>query len=103
MTFLETAQAMRRMADVIENVVQKEGRDTQTSTFKPVFEPESAVGAASMLCYLRDLVTVGDKEMYDRGTLLVLLETISRDPELFPCGAGQLLWQANTEDLDEEN
>ncbi len=98
MTFSESAQAMRRMADVLDKVVKAQGRDADSGKAKPMLEPEAGAGAAVLLCYIRDLVSCGNRENYDRGTLLVLLETISNDPEIFPCGIGRLLWAAENED-----
>jgi hypothetical protein len=101
MTITETANAMRRIADALDNTVAKSGSDPDNGRPKPTFEYSTAVGAAVMLCYLRDLVTIGTRETYDRGTLLVLLETISRDAELFPCGVGAMAWAPDDEEMSE--
>jgi hypothetical protein len=101
-TFAETAAAMRRCADAIDKVVREQGRDCDTRRPKPMLTEEAAAGAACLLCYLRDLVTAGEREQYDRPSLLVILETISRDPEIFPCGVGQVIWNAEDNEEDEQ-
>lgn len=52
----------------------------------------------AMLCFLRDLFT-GDKQQYTTAEILVLLETLSRDPDIFPNGEGVAMW--NEPNLDE--
>ena len=94
MTYTETAVAMRRLADVIDGVVRDMGKDVDTGRPKPMLEGEAAVGGAALLCFIRDLVTASPNETYDRATLLVILETLSRDAELFPCGVGQIMWDS---------
>lgn len=96
MTFRQTASAMRRLADAIDSAVAvvgsadlEPGMDT-----KPTFNADAAVGAAAMLCYLRDLVSGGGRETYDQASLLVILHTISEDAEIFPLGVGELMWNA---------
>ena len=98
MTFGETADVMRKAADAIDRVILQVGKDAETGMPKPMLEEDAACGAAALLCYIRDLVTVGNVENYDRGTLLVLLETISRDAEIFPCGVAKVLWAAEYEE-----
>ena len=93
MTFTDQARRMRRVADAIDRAVAKEGRDKETGIAKPLYDGEMAVGAAMMLLYIRDFVTAWNAE-FDRPTMLVLLETFSRDPDLFPCGIAKLLWDA---------
>lgn len=101
MTFSQSANAMRRLADEIDKVVAKIG-DSQASKFTPQFTEGQAVGAAILLCYLRDLITASaDNVVWDRPRILVLLHTIAEDNELFPCGVARILWQV--EDEDEEN
>ena len=58
----------------------------------PSLEPESALGAAAFLCFLRDLITSSPLESYSKPSLLVLLETLSRDVEVFPHGIGVAMW-----------
>lgn len=97
MTYYEAASAMRRLADVFDKV----GKNAKTGAPKPMMSEEMATGAAIMLTYLRDLVTTGNRDVYPREDLLVLLETMSRDNEMFPCGVGRLIWDQVTEDDDE--
>lgn len=97
MTFTETANAMRRLADGMDRVVRQRG-DAEIGHAKPTFEGDMAVGAAVMLTYIRDLVTTSERPGWSQGVVLVLLEMISRDGELFPCGVGKLMWDAEEED-----
>jgi len=98
MTFRESAAALRRCADALDRVLLT-NKDCETGAPKPMLTEETAVGGAAILCYIRDLFTSGEREQFDRGSILVVLETISRDAELFPCGIGTVMWQA--EDKDE--
>ena len=97
MTYYEAASAMRRLADVFDKV----GKNAKTGVPKAMMSEEMATGAAIMLVYLRDLVTAGNRDVYPREDLLVLLETCSRDAEMLPCGVGTLIWDQMTEDDDE--
>ena len=55
--------------------------------------PDHAVGAAFMLCYLRDLLSPpGGRDEYTREAILKILKTISRDPEIFPDSIGTAYW-----------
>lgn len=103
MTWGEAANSMRRLADGIEKVIRQMGKDAETGLPKPMFADDTAVGAAVMLCYIRDLFTLGHREVYDRPSLLVILEAISRDKELFPCGLAQVMWQMEHEELNGES
>jgi hypothetical protein len=94
MKLSETARAMRKLADILDADVREHG-DCVGVQPKPMLPAEQALGAAFMVVYLRDLITAGANDTYDRGALLVLLEVISRDPELFPCGVGVALWEAD--------
>ena len=99
MTFSETASALRHIADVIDRVVRERG---DCSTGAPIaLREDVGLGAALMLRYLRDLITLSEREQYDRVTLLVILEAISRDHEMFPHGIGVLVWQAEDPEGDE--
>ena len=101
MTFSETAAALRKLADGLEKVLEKhDGKDREIGSPTPLLEGDASVGAAAFLCYLRDLFTGTPKEAWTRDELLVLFETMSRDPEIFPCGIGQLVWQLDDEDED---
>ena len=102
MTFSETASAMRKVADAIDRVSKQRGSaDMQTGLRKPMLEGELAAGAGAFLCYLRDLITCGERETYDRGTLLVLLETCSNDSEMLG-GVGRLMWGAEDPPLEDD-
>lgn len=54
--------------------------------------PEQRIGAACMLCYLRDLFTATPRETFTRESILVILEAVSRDPELFSENEGVKAW-----------
>lgn len=56
-------------------------------------------GCAGMLCYLRDLFTITDREQYDRAEILIILESISRDSDWFPTGIGVKLWGMEDEEI----
>lgn len=92
MNFTETAAAMRRLADVMDELATK-GTNIDNGHPVPMFNEQQAVGAASLIVFLRDLVMASDRKVYDKATLLVMLETVSRDAALFPCGTGTLMWQ----------
>lgn len=49
-----------------------------------IADEDMIIGAAFLWMYLRDLLTTGPKEHYSRGELLVVLDIISRDTELWP-------------------
>jgi hypothetical protein len=90
--FHETAESLRRIADAMDKSVMELGRDADTGIQRPHLSVEEAFGAAGLLCYIRDLITGGGKDVYRREDILVLLETISRDPSIFPCGLGVMVW-----------
>jgi hypothetical protein len=43
-------------------------------------------GAVAALQYLRDLITMGNRESYTREQILVLIDLIGHDEEMFPAG-----------------
>jgi len=103
MTLTESAAAMRRLADGIDKIALKFHPSTQApfgNGTMAMLDEDQATGAAALLCFIRDLVTTAPRDTYSREDLLVLLETISRDAEIFPLGTGQLIWQL--EDEEEE-
>ena len=75
----EAAEAIRRLAEVLE--------DYEVSPFyKPEsgpLDPDLQIGAALMVSYLRDLFTGSEKESFSRDEILVLLDTIKKDTDLF--------------------
>jgi hypothetical protein len=101
MTFREMASAMRRLADGIDKIVASHG-DEDNKRDKPMLDEEPALGAALLLRYIRDLVTNANRDEWDRGSLLVLLENISRDNEIFPCGIAKLVWAEEQEELSDD-
>jgi hypothetical protein len=69
---------------------------------KPMLNEDAALGAAAFLCYLRDLFTATPTQAFTQAEILVLLETCSRDGEIFPMGIGTLMWdceEPQSEDL----
>lgn len=98
MTLAEASTSLRRLADAFDRLRQSQGDCPLPSKVLPVLSEEAAIGAASFLCYLRDCLTASPKEQWSRGELLVLLETCSRDGELFPMGVGSLMWEMETTD-----
>lgn len=98
MTFTESAEAMRRCADGIDKVIRSQGKDTQTGNPTPMLDGDAAIGAALMLIYLRDLFTAANRDQWDRPSILVALEAISRDQEVFPTGVGRVMWQCEEDE-----
>lgn len=100
MTTQQMAAAMHRVADAFGKVpsgnIWKKPPETQ-------LDGAIAVGAAGLLCYLRDLFTLGNKDQYSREEILVILEICSRDGDIFPCGVGHLMWQIEDEPLEPED
>lgn len=97
MTLLETAEILYSIAARLKDFAAKDPYATWPHQIKGL-GPESAIGAAALICYVRDLITSSPKEDYSRGELLVVLETISNDDEIFPLGTGRLLWQVEFND-----
>ena len=58
---------------------------------KPAFEGELLIGTAIFWSCLHLLLTDSPKEIWRREEILVLLETIQRDPELFVPSLLQML------------
>jgi len=81
MTLYELAE---RFGD-LRNAILRLPNDTVPGQ-KPMLNGDHAVGAALLWTYLRDLFTTTPKDTFTRDEVLVLLETISRDGEMFPPG-----------------
>ena len=94
MTPQEAASAMRRVATALE----KAGAGSMAKFPKSYLDGDAAVGAAGFLCYLRDCFTGSPKETWSRGEILVLLETMTRDIEMFPCGIAATMWAMDDQD-----
>jgi len=97
MNIKQTAAAMHRVADALEQA----GTGRLIDFPNTMLTGEAAVGAAAMLCYLRDCITSSPHDTWSRENLLVLLEITSRDGEIFPSGIGVQVW--NYEDDDEQS
>lgn len=57
-----------------------------------LMDADCAAGGAAILCFIRDAFTATPQEAWSRGEILVLLEILSHDSDLFPCGIGTMMW-----------
>jgi hypothetical protein len=89
------------LADVLEGIartLRQHAHELQTDNrSKPVFEGELLIGAAIFWSYLYGLLTDSPKEIWRREEILLLLETIQRDPELFVPNLLQMLGDVERE------
>jgi hypothetical protein len=101
--YSELSDVVRRLSRAVDSVAWKWRKEDPESRFPmPILQEEAAVGAAAFLCYFRDLITVSNKETFRREDILVILEMLSSDDELFPMGIGRLMWEAYPdEDTDD--
>lgn len=88
MTVTDLADRLTRTADALRRGPM--AKETIPGS-KPYLEDDFAVGAAMLWAYGRDLLTVADKETFTREELLVCLELISRDAEVFPPGVIEMI------------
>lgn len=58
---------------------------------RPLITGEHLIGAALFWTYLRDLITASPRDVWPREDLLVMLETLQRDAELFPPGMIEMI------------
>ena len=72
------ADRMRKVADILE----KYDNIPVIRDNEPM-EEEMQPGAALMLMFLRDLFTIAGKETFTRDEILVLLNSVQNDRELF--------------------
>lgn len=80
MTTHAFADTLRRIADALEKMPEEAFLKE-----KPAFTDEHQIVAiAAFWGYLRDLFTGTPKDVFTREEILVLLETIGRDTEMFP-------------------
>ena|SRR5579859_2092480 len=96
MNATETVDALRRLATVIER--HAENKKLNFPRNEAALDEAGAHGAAFMVCLLRDLIQASPVETWGKPRLLVMLETISCDPEIFPLGIGKLVWAMEVED-----
>jgi hypothetical protein len=73
----DAALNLRKLANAIERF------DRVPGIRRDVLDEECQLGAAGMIVYLRDLFTIANKEQFTRDELLVLLNNIQNDRELF--------------------
>lgn len=85
MTAREQANSLRRLADAVEEI------DLPFNGEKPMMDDANAVGAISILQYVRSLFTTAGKDLFAREDILVIIDNIGHDPEIFPPGAWDLL------------
>lgn len=98
MTYREIANSMHEMAKALEDI--SDGlADAECGLQLPYLDGEAAVGAAAIVCYLRDLITVSPKTSFSQGELLVVLEQIASDGEIFPAKIGIRVWEADNTGL----
>ena len=77
MTGREAAAALRKLASVIEPFAHV------PFIKRNHMDEECQMGAASMLMLIRDLFTITGKEMFTRGEILVLLNDLQNDRDVF--------------------
>ena len=92
MTTKDLADTMQRCADALRKL-----EETHMTGEKPVFQGDYAVGAAIFWSYLRGLLTEAGKDVFTRDELLVLLEAMSRDNEMFPAGLFEFIGNLESE------
>jgi hypothetical protein len=79
MTGPEAAASLRRVADVIETLDQFPRVKSDSG---PLPE-EHQIGAAVIVAHLRDLFTITPKEQFTRCEILVALNEMQNDPNIF--------------------
>ena len=89
MTLKELAEDYTRIG---RKLSQLESGNSSLPFPRGMMDAECAVGAAALLCFIRDLFTATEYEQFSRDKILVLLETVSRDADIFPCGIGKTMW-----------
>ena len=87
MTVTELADTYERLASGLRRIKQEKGDGNVTPGQQPPIQGDFAVGAAVLWSYLRDLFTNAGKDQFTRDEILVLLDTVNRDSELFTPGA----------------
>jgi hypothetical protein len=73
----EAAESLRKLAAVLERF------DRIPIPKRDVFDEDCQVGAAAMLAFIRDLFTIAGKDVFTREDILVLLNEIQHDREIF--------------------
>ncbi len=77
MTGKEAAQALRRLAVAVEKY------DHVPMPKRDVLDEDCQIGAAAMITFLRDMFTIAGKDNFTREDLLVLLNEIQGDRDIF--------------------
>ena len=77
MTGKEAAESLRKLANAIERF------EHLPFIKRDVLDEDCQAGAAAMVMYIRDLFTIAGKDTFTREEILVLLNTIQNDRELF--------------------
>lgn len=97
MTSHELAESFDHLAEALrkfEPFVPEHGEGREIAYLQGPY----AVGAALFWSYLRDLVTGMGKDLMSKPELLVFLETVARDHEIFPPGLCELVADLDKED-----
>lgn len=92
MTFADTAKVLRRLADAFDKVGERPWPKP-----KPTMEGDFAVGAIIHLLYQRDLFTATEKKTFTREEILVMIDTMGHDPEVFPGSCWELVERCEEE------
>lgn len=101
MTRADIAQSMRRIADMLDSHPElKKAYEYRPSS---MLNEEAAVGAALVIRYLRDLVTNAGRDQWDRPSVLVILQAVADDPEIFPLNIGRMIWDEEDDDSEDDD
>ncbi|MDM7994659.1 MAG: hypothetical protein QUT30_03125 [Acidobacteriota bacterium] len=73
----EAAQSLRRLADILERF------KSVPLIKRDVLDENCQLGAAAMLMFLRDLFTIANKDQFTREEILVLLNDLQNDRDIF--------------------
>lgn len=73
----EAAASLRKLANVLEKY------NSVPIPKKDALDEELQLGAAAMLMFIRDLFTVSGKDAFTRDEILVLLNMLQNDRDIF--------------------
>ncbi len=88
---------LERLAGALRRAADTAGKQKIPLAKAAYLQDDCLLGAALLWSFLRDLLTVTERETWKREELLVALETIARDRDIFPAGLVELI-----ADLDKE-
>jgi hypothetical protein len=92
MTALQIAEELHDAADSFAEMGDLEVAPGRPTAMFAGHE-SAAIGAATALCFVRDLLTATPLETFSRDELLVMLSNICGSTEFFPAGIGIRLWE----------